>query len=140
VKNKNCRNSIFTNNINISIPLKEPKTKRLYIRVSEDKKKELKRAANRCGLTISELIMNRIENLPVKDYQKENEFLMKLNELTQALGYIGNNINQATVAIHQIKISNRLDGGEIGEFNKLMHQYLERRNELSENLQKLFFS
>lgn len=70
--------------------------------------------------------MNRLENLPVKDYQKENEFLLKLNQVTQELGYIGNNINQATLAIPQLKNSDRVNMGEIDDFNSLMRQYWRR--------------
>lgn len=84
--------------------------------------------------------MTRIENLPIKDYQKENEFLPKLNELTKHPGYIGNNINQITIAIHNLKSSGEINLGGLKEFNNLMRQYLESRTELSENLQKIFLN
>lgn len=89
------------------------KTQRIYFRVTEDKKKELQTKADKARLTVTELIMNRIENLPVKDYEKENDFLLKLNELTQQFGYIGKNINQATIAIHQIKNTLTTESGTL---------------------------
>jgi hypothetical protein len=120
--------------------VKAQKTSRIYFRVSSDKKAEIKKVAGKAGLSVTDLILARLENLPIKDYQKENQLLSKLNELTQELGFIGNNINQVTVAIHQIKNSQRMENGEFQEFNKLMEQYLTKRNELSESLQKIFFS
>lgn len=120
--------------------MKSQKTSRIHFRVSADKKREIKKIAGKAGLSITELILSRLENIQLKDYEKEDKFLLKLNELTQELGFIGNNINQVTVAIHQIKNSQRIEHGEFQEFNKLLEQYLARRNELSESLQKIFFS
>jgi hypothetical protein len=41
-------------------------------------------------MTITELILARLDNLPVKDYTKENQILPVINALTQELGFIGN--------------------------------------------------
>jgi antitoxin component of RelBE/YafQ-DinJ toxin-antitoxin module len=118
--------------------VEKKKEERIDIRVSKEKKADIHKLAEKYGMTITELILARLDNLPVKDYTKENEILPVINALTQELGFIGNNINQVTVAIHQINNLNRTHQGELHEFNKLMKQYLEKRNELSEKLQKLF--
>ena len=120
--------------------MKQNKTCQIHVRVTEEEKAKLKKTATQAGLTITEIISARLKDMPVKNYQKENEFLLKLNELTQQLGYIGNNINQVTVSIHQIKSSLLMDSEPINEFNSLMRQYLETRSELSDNLKKIFFS
>ena len=119
---------------------KNNKTERVYVRVTAEKKSELKRVAEKSNLNISELILARIDNLPIKDYQKETAFFAKLNDLTQQLGAIGNNINQATIAIHHIKNAQIADSSPISEFNSLMREYLTKRNELSDNLRALFQS
>jgi antitoxin component of RelBE/YafQ-DinJ toxin-antitoxin module len=118
---------------------KQQQLSRLDIRVTPDKKQEIKEIAKKLGLTMTELILTRLNDLPLKDYNKENEFLKVANELTQELGYIGNNINQVTIAIHQMKNSQKINQGEIIEFNKLMGLYNTKRNELSEKLSKIFF-
>lgn len=120
--------------------MKENKTCQIHIRVTPKEKKDLIKTAAKAGITITELISARLQDMPIKDYQKEIKFSQVLNELTQQLGYIGNNINQAIIAIHTANSSNKEYSADVKEFNGLTRQYLEKRYELSENLKKIFFT
>lgn len=117
----------------------EEKQDQLNIRLTKKDKKWIKERAKKAGQTVTDLVINSLQSVPVKDYQLEKEFFLQLNRLTKELGYIGNNINQVTIAIHQIKNSHKMDQGDFAEFNRLMQQYMAKRNELSEKLQKVFF-
>ena len=129
------RNSKFNEN---QTNVKQNKTCQIHVRVTEEEKAQLKKTATKAGLTITELISARLKDMPVKNYEKETEFLLKANELTQELGHIGNNINQATIAIHQMKSAQVPIHPAVTEFNNLIRQYLEKRQELTEDLKKLF--
>jgi hypothetical protein len=115
------------------------KIHQLHVRVTKEDKKWIKDRAGKSGQTITNFILASLQGVAIKDYNLEKEFFLQLNLLTKELGHIGKNINQVTIAIHQINKAQKMEQGEFAEFNKLMQQYLAKRNELSEKLQKLFF-
>jgi hypothetical protein len=139
IKNKIVATPIFSNFMNKEYFVKQPKNERLELRISNEKKKELQELADQTGRSMTDIIMYRLENIPLRNYNKENEILVYLHKLTQELGHIGRNINQVTIAIHQINNSQKIEQGEFAQFQNLMDQYLAKRNELSEKLEKIFF-
>lgn len=115
------------------------KIQQLHLRVTKEDKRWIKERAKKTGQTITDFIIAGLYGAPIKDYNLEKEFFLQLNALTKELGHIGNNINQVTIAIHQINKSQKMEQGEFAEFNKLMQVYMAKRNELSEKLEKVFF-
>jgi hypothetical protein len=99
------------------------KVQQLHLRVTKEHKKWIKERAAKTGQTITDFIIAGLQGAPTKDYNLEKEFFLQLNVLTKELGHIGNNINQVTIAIHQINKSQKMEQGEFAEFNKLMQQY-----------------
>ena len=116
-----------------------PKNKQLHIRISEEQKTEVHKLAKERGLSITELILIRLKDLPLKDYTHEKQFLPHLLNLTKELHYIGNNINQVTVAIHHIKNGHEIPAGELEVFNTLLSEYSKSREVLSKQLATIFF-
>ena len=116
-----------------------PKDDRLYIRIPKQKKKELLQLAKERKVSVTRIMLAALDNIPLKDYAHEKQFLPQLLELTRELHYIGNNINQVTVAIHHIKNGHQLPAGELEAFNILMRQYMQSRDVLSRQLAAAFF-
>ena len=71
----------------------ETKSKRLYIRLTEKEKRWLQNIANDKGVTISEIL---------RDYNHEKEYTPVLLSVIKELRYLNNNINQATVILHEV--------------------------------------
>jgi hypothetical protein len=118
----------------------ETKNKQLHIRITEKHKNELEKLSKERNVSITELILSGLKGLELRDYTHEKEFLTHLLGLTKELHHIGNNINQATIAIHQVNNGGRMPNGEFAAFNELLQQYSESRGTLSEQLSKIFFS
>lgn len=55
---------------------------------------------------------------------------------TREMNSIGNNINQNTVAIYQIKNGQRVEAGDLAQFNSLLQEYIASRDELRGLLSK----
>lgn len=53
------------------------------------------------------------------------------------MNQIGRNINQVTVAIHQIKNSEKMEDGEFQAFNRLLRVYLSKQEIFKEALDNL---
>jgi hypothetical protein len=116
-----------------------PKDDRLYIRIPKQKKKELLQLAKERKVSVTQIMLAALDNIPLKDYAHEKQFLPQLLELTRELHHIGNNINQATVAIHLIKNGHQLPTSELEDFNILMKRYMHSRDVLSKQLAGIFF-
>lgn len=91
------------------------------------------------GMSLSELIHSLLKNIKLPDRQNEKQLFEALSQLTREINAIGNNINQVTVAIHQIKNSQKMQLDEFEQFNFLLQQYLLKRDELRDVIYKAMF-
>jgi hypothetical protein len=117
-----------------------PKNTQINIRISEEDKATFRKMAEEKSTSITELILSGLKGLPVRDYTHEKQFLQYLFNLTKELNYLGNNINQVTIAIHQINNGHKIPANEFAAFNALLRQYLESRDILSKQISEIFFN
>jgi hypothetical protein len=115
------------------------KEAQLHIRVTKEYKAVIKALAKEKDISITELTLSALKGQPLRDYTQEKQFLQYLLGLTKELNYIGHNINQVTIAIHQINNGHKIPGHELEQFNALMQQYIESRDTLSKQFAELFF-
>ena len=115
------------------------KSRRLSIRIEEQELLRLKKLALSRGMTMTDIIVHRLHNLPVPDYTHEKELFGLIQGLTREMNHIGNNINQVTTNLHILRKTNRHPGQEIMQFNKLFLTYLEKREDLKVCLDKLIY-
>ena len=115
------------------------KSRRLSIRIEEQELLRVKKLALSRGMTMTDIIMHRLNNLPVPDYTHEKELFGLIEGLTREMNHIGNNINQVTTNLHILRRTNRHPGQEIMQFNKLFQTYLEKRDDLKACLDKLLY-
>ena len=104
---------------------------RLYCRCCEKDKLEIQDNAASLGMTVTELIIKRCKDLPVRDRGMERKIYEAMMALTTEMNYIGKNINQAVVGIHQLKFVNDNQIKRLDEFNALFKEYLSKRDHLS---------
>ena len=118
---------------------KSARNKQLHIRITEQRNNQLHELAKARGTTITSLVLSRLDDIPLKDYTHEKQFLPHLLALTSELHHIGNNINQATVALHHIKNGHSIPTNELETFNYLLKEYMNSREVLSKQLASIFF-
>lgn len=102
---------------------KDAGMKRVEIRITEAQKKQLKQAAADNGMTMTELILLRIKDLPVPDRHYQDTLFQKLGDAAREINAIGNNLNQAVVALHLIKNGHKIDAGDFERFLQLQETY-----------------
>lgn len=115
------------------------KSQRLDFRLSKSQKEELKKQADELGLTMTEIIEHRIENIPLVDNRMKKEEFAAIHALCKEINYIGKNINQITIAIRQIKADRKIADGEYKMVMRELEKYNEKRDEISELLGKNLF-
>ena len=103
----------------------------IHCRCTENDKKEIEQNAALLSITVTELILTRCKNLPLRDKQAEREIYQAMMALTTEMNYIGKNINQAVVAMHKQKFIDRFQIECLNEFNALFKEYLSKRDRLS---------
>jgi hypothetical protein len=118
---------------------KANKTKRLYIRISEDDKNYFESLAKRRCITITELFLSAAKNVTVKDYRQEEERSRILQTLSKEINCVGHNINQATIVLHQLRITASSDSGELKRFNDLQTTYQCLMEDYKQIIQKLLY-
>lgn len=109
----------------------------IIIRLSQEDKAYFKKQAKRYCITLTELMLRSLKNQTIKDYKVEQQTNLVLQNLTKEVNYIGHNINQATVALHQLRITARPDTGELCHFNKLLDTYQQLMQDYKLIIQKL---
>ena len=107
----------------------------IHCRCSEDDKKKIGQNAASLNMTITELILARCKDLPIRDKNIERKMYEAMMALTIEMSYIGKNINQAVVGIHRLKFVNDNQVKRLDEFNALFKEYLNKRDRLSAALE-----
>ena len=91
------------------------------------------------GVSLSEMILSSLEGVPVHDRWNMDGLNERVLKLTGEMNMIGKNINQVTVSIHQIKNFERIDSGEFRSFNELLQEYISKREDFKEAIDKIIF-
>lgn len=108
----------------------------IIFRTNKKTKSALQSEAKGKGISLTELIMARLNGQQVPDRVYDKNIFESIDKLTREMNSIGNNINQSTIAIHQIKNSQKMEAGDFKQFNSLLQQYLITSNQLRELLLK----
>ena len=111
------------------------KEEHIHIRCTSDEKKKIGDTAASLHLSITEFILLRCRDLPLRDKEGELKLYEAMMELTGEMNYIGNNINQAVTAIHKLKYTGGSGEECLGTFNKLFADYQSKRDRLATLLQ-----
>jgi hypothetical protein len=109
----------------------------IHCRCSEADKITIEQNAALLNMTITELVLARCKNIPVQDKEAARKIYQAMMALTSEMNYIGKNINQAVVAIHQLKFVGSSQFKRLDEFNTLFKEYLSKRDALSSTLEKV---
>ena len=115
------------------------KCERLEIRITKADKERLEEKANLFGISVAEIITNLIKDIPITDRKLKNEKFQAVHSLCKEINYIGNNINQITIALRQIRADKKIPDGEYELLEDQLKKYNEKRNEISELLGKNLF-
>ena len=98
------------------------KSAQLHFRLTDEEVNEIRQLAKQRGISITELILSSVRNAPLKDYSHEKEFLPHLLQLIMELRYLNNNINQATIVLHQVNNGHKYSQDELATFNALLKE------------------
>jgi mobilization protein NikA len=98
------------------------KIRQMNFRATEEEMTAIKLLAKQRKISVSELILLSIKNVPLKDYSHEKEFLPHLLQLIKELRYLNNNINQATIVLHQVNNGHKYSQEELAVFNTLLKE------------------
>lgn len=111
------------------------RSEQLHIRLKPEEKKKLKLLAKERGLSLSDYILrSAIQEYQLKSIDPKKYAIMQ--GITTEMGKIGNNINQATHAIHIMRLDMRLGHEPVKVFNQLLKEYKEIQNNLSYQLEE----
>ena len=108
----------------------------IIFRTNKKTKSAFQAIAKEKGISLTELIMARLNGQRVPDRVYDKSIFTSIDKLTREMNSIGNNINQSTRAIHQIKNSHKMEAGDFKQFNELLQNYLMISTQLRELLSK----
>lgn len=108
----------------------------IKFRIKGKEKAALQAEAKGNGISLTELLKARLYGRPARDKVYEKGIFESIDKLTREMNSIGNNINQSTIAIHQINNSQKMEAGDFRQFNELLKQYISTRDELRDLLSK----
>ncbi len=114
-----------------------PRISQLHIRIETSELDRLRRLSKQRGVTMTEIIISRLRNLPIPDYAQQRELYEALRALTWEMNHIGNNINQVTVNLHIMRKNRQPPGTEQEAFNRLLSSYLVKLEEVRASIDKL---
>ena len=112
---------------------------RLEIRIAKSDKERLEKMATLFGISMAEIITSLIKDIPITDRKMNDEKFQAVHSLCKEINYIGNNINQITIALRQIRTDKKIPDGEYKLLEEQLKKYNEKRNEISELLGKNLF-
>lgn len=115
------------------------KSGRLEIRITEANKKRIEEKASSFGISMAEIVTNLINDIPITDRKIKDERFHAVYCLCKEINYIGNNINQITIALRQIRADKKISDGEYEMIEEQLKKYNEKRNEISELLTRNLF-
>ncbi len=118
---------------------RERATAIIKIRVKPSHKKALLESAKKNGITLTEFIITRSRGGTIPDRVYDKTIFTSIASLTTELNRIGNNINQATTALHQINKNQKIEQGDFERFLSLLECYLQSREALKQLLLKTQF-
>jgi len=104
------------------------KEEHIHIRRTSDEKKKIGATAASLHLSITELILLRCRDLPLRDKERERKLYAAMMELTGEMNHIGNNINQAVTAIHKLKFTGGSGEECLDTFNRLFADYQSKKD------------
>ncbi len=108
----------------------------IKFRIKGKEKELLQAEAKGKGISLTELLKARLYGRPAGDRVYDKNLFASIDKLTREMNSIGNNINQSTIAIHQIKNSQKIEARDFKQFNSLLQQYIGTRDQLRELLSK----
>lgn len=109
----------------------------LVVRMKNTDKAGLKTVAKQRGITLSKLVLSCLANKSVPDFSSRLKLLEGIGGLVREISAIGNNINQATIAIHQIKHGRKIAAGEYRQLVESIEKYRIQELEIKKLLNKL---
>jgi hypothetical protein len=109
----------------------------LVVRMKAADKAALKALVKKRDITLSSLVLTCLANKQVPDHYARLQVLSGIDLLTREMNAIGNNINQATIAIHLIKNGNKIPDGEYQQFTNAVTEYQLKEREIKKLLQKI---
>jgi hypothetical protein len=115
------------------------KSGRLEIRITEANKLSIEEKARSFGISMAEIVTNLINDIPITDRKIKDERFHAVYCLCKEINYIGNNINQITIALRQIRADKKISDGEYEMIEEQLKKYNEKRNEISELLNRNLF-
>ncbi len=102
----------------------------IKFRIKGKEKTALQTEAKAKGISLTELLKAKLYGQPVPDRKYDKNLFESIDKLTREMNSIGNNINQSTIALHQINNSQKMEAGDFRQFNELLKQYIGTRDEL----------
>lgn len=109
------------------------------LRMTRSLKEKLKQQADEMSTSMREIIEHRIEESPIVDNRIKKERFEAIHALCKEINYIGKNINQITIALRQIRSDRKIEDGDFSMLVQELKKYNEKRNEISELLDKNLF-
>ena len=109
----------------------------LIVRMKASDKTDLKDLAKKRGITLSGLVLSCLANKSVPDFSSRLKLLQSIGELVKEIKAIGNNINQATIAIHLIKHGRKIASDEYRQLSESIDKYHVKEQEIKMLLNKL---
>jgi|GEM_PF-3149212 len=109
----------------------------LILRMKARDKADLKNLAKKRGITLSRLVLSCLANKSVPDFSSRLILLQSIGGLVKEMNAIGNNINQATIAIHLIKHGRKIASGEYLQLSESIAIYHVKEQEIKMLLNKL---
>ncbi len=111
------------------------KEDQIHIRCTSNEKNQIEETAASLHLSVTEFILLRCSDLPLRDKEGERKLYQAMMALTGEMNYIGNNINQAVTAIHKLKFTGGSGEEYLATFNRLFADYQSKRDSLATLLQ-----
>lgn len=85
------------------------------------------------------MIIHLLDGIQVSDRKNQQQLFDHISKLTREMNMVGKNINQATMALHQINNSNKIEMDEFRIFMDLLNEFISKQDELKTGLNKIIF-
>lgn len=109
-------------------------------RVTKEQKLKISALAKERGITMTELLLNNATGSNTRNRIFDAAAFSAVATVSKEMNHIGNNLNQVTLALHQINKGSKIEVGEYHELNVLLNQYVQSRETLKELLLGIQFN